>query len=137
MKNIIISVVFTCLIVKAEAQRDTIINGKEAIITSNGLVVSIGDDLKCVRGTLPDGDYKYIHSSSKSWSVVLNGTNSLHSLGRRFDGLKVNVKKINKVGNNKRGYKYFLIVGTGDIVNYELEIESALATGEVITVQKL
>ena len=58
-------------------------------------------------------------------------------MGRRFDGLKVNVKKINKVGNNKRGYKYFLIVGTGDIVNYELEIESALATGEVITVQKL
>lgn len=132
MKTITFLSLLFVLSLSVSAQTDTTIDGKKAMVTSTGMIITEGMDIKTGRGTLNNGDYKYIHTSSRSWTVIAAGTNSIVPLNRKFNGLKVRVKTIKKIGNKKRGYKYLLFVGAGDITNYEVEIEDALATGEVV-----
>lgn len=115
---------------------DTIANKKQGVVLSNGNVIWEGDNLKCGRGTLPNGDFKYIHTSGSSWvalaSAKSDGTSpGIMPLGRSFSGLNLAVKTVKKAGNKRRGYKYILKVGGGNIVNYEVELADAIATGEI------
>lgn len=109
---------------------------KDGLLLSNGKVIWEGDNLKCGRGTLPNGDFKYIHTSGSSWVALANARNDGSSPGiiplkSSFSGLNVSVKSIKKIGNKKRGFKYLIKAGGGNIVNYDLEIADAIATGEI------
>ncbi len=117
--------------------KDTLINKELAIILSNDSIVKQGTMLKTGRGSLPNGNFKYIHTSASSWVAVMSATQNDPSAGvtplnRRYGGLLLNVKSVKKEGNKKRGFKYILKVGGGNIVNYEVEIEDAISTGEII-----
>ena len=106
--------------------KDTLIEGKDAIVFSNGKLVVEGQKIKCGRGTMTNGDFKFIFISR---TAMVNGG---LAIGRSYSGLMLDVKKVSKVGNKKRGYKYLIKVGGGNIVNYECEIADAVAVGEII-----
>lgn len=118
--------------------RDTSDKKRDGLILSNGKVIWEGEQIKCGRGTLPNGDFKYIHTAPASWlnMMTLSHANPLGEayspIGRSYSGLNLDVKKIQKQGNKKRGFKYYLKVGGGNIVNYMCEIEDALASGEIV-----
>jgi hypothetical protein len=117
--------------------RDTIIYNEPAIILSNDSIIQPGSTLKCGRGTLPNGSFKYLHTSRSSWVAVMNSTQAdptagITPLGKGYGGTFLQVKAIRKEGNKKRGYRYYIKVGGGSIVNYEVDLEDAIATGEVV-----
>lgn len=118
--------------------KDTTDGKRDGLVLSNGKVIWEGEQIKCGRGTLPNGDFKYIHTAPASWlnMMTLSHANPLGEayspIGRSYSGLNLDVKKIQKQGNKKRGFKYYLKVGGGNIVNYMCEIEDALASGEIV-----
>jgi len=117
--------------------RDTLIKKDVALVLSNDSIIQPGSNIKCGRGTLPNGNFKYIHTSATSWVAMMGAANgdydrSIVSIGRQYGGLFLSVKSVKKEGNKKRGYKYILKVGGGSIVNYDCEIADAIATGEII-----
>lgn len=96
-----------------------------------------GMDVIVGTGTLPDGSFKYISTSSKSWTAIMatsnNGTNrAITPLGKGYAGLKLRVKSVEVRGSKNRGYKYYLMVGGGNIVNYEVDLLSAISAGELV-----
>jgi hypothetical protein len=60
----------------------------------------------------------------------LRGVMSLQSAAA---GTILTVKEIRVTGNRKRGFKVWLIVGNGNIVNYLVDIEFATGIGEVLS----
>lgn len=117
--------------------RDTLINKESAIILSNDSIIQPGSTLKCGRGTLPNGSFKYLHTSRSSWVAFANAsqadpTAGITPLGKSYGGTNLQVKAVKKEGNKKRGYRYYIKVGGGSIVNYEVDLEDAVATGEIV-----
>jgi len=90
-----------------------------AVILSNGSLIQHGDKLKLGKGTLPNGDFNYIATPSNSMEAKLKRDNKL-------DGIKI--IEIIKKGNKKYGFKYvFKCEG-----NYLIQLEDAIATGEIV-----
>ena len=117
--------------------RDTTIKGDLAIVLSNDSVIQEGSVLKAGRGSLPNGNFKYCHSSKSSFMAIASASNGdpeagIIPMSRNYGGHLITVKAVHKEGNKKRGYRYVLKVGVGNIVNYEVELEDAIATSEII-----
>jgi len=98
----------------------------------------VGDDIRVGPGSTDDGSFKYIRIASTSWTHYnsASGANSraanqANSLPSSFSGLKMRIKKIRVVGNSKRGYVPYLILGGGTLTNYECDIQQAIKAGEV------
>ncbi|MCC7400182.1 MAG: SHOCT domain-containing protein [Chitinophagaceae bacterium] len=102
----------------------------DTLFTTSGYKIIEGQDLKLGTGSLPDGDFKYITISSTSWLTA--GSTKQEAVGRKWNGHLFKVKKFRKEGTKKRGFTYYLVLGGGNIVNYECDIESAIASGEVV-----
>jgi hypothetical protein len=105
---------------------------KDTLFTTSGFRMIAGTDVKLGTGTLPNGDFKYVAISSASWANISDPSMSKSGIGRRYNGHMVHVKKFRKEGNKKRGYVYYAVVGGGNIVNYDIDVESAIATGELV-----
>lgn len=103
----------------------------DTLYTANGFKIVVGDDVKLGTGTMPNGSYKYINFSQLSF-MGGNNRNNNGDLGKNWNGHKFRVKYFRKDGTKKRGFTYKLILGGGNIVNYECDIESAIAVGEII-----
>ncbi|CAM4379292.1 SHOCT domain-containing protein [Cytophagaceae bacterium 50C-KIRBA] len=106
----------------------------DTLYTLSGYKIYEGQDLKLGSGSLPNGDFKYITISTTSWLTA--GAPSQGAVGRKWNGHLFKVKKFRKEGTKKRGFTYYLILGGGNIVNYECDIESAIAFGEVVVPEK-
>lgn len=101
---------------------------RDTLFTTSGYKIVDGADLKLGKGSLPNGDFKHISVSDRNWATM--GAKQ-EAVGRKWNGHKFRVKKFRKEGNKKRGYTYYVILGGGNIVNYECDIESAIADGEI------
>lgn len=141
MKRILFAILFLPLALRSQKlamiARDTLINKEPAIILTNDSIITEGSVLKCGRGTLPNGSFKYLHTSSTSWVAIMSASQAnpeagVTPLGKSYGGLNLQVKAIKKLGNKKRGYRYIIKVGGGNIVNYEVELEDAIAVGEIV-----
>ena len=104
----------------------------DTLATSNGMKFYPNMNIKLGTGTLPSGDFKFITTSQSSWLNVMGGNTEMYRGDRKFSGHTFTVKKIRKEGTKKRGYTYYLVLGGGNIVNYECDIENAMAFNEVI-----
>lgn len=102
----------------------------DTLYASNGMKFYRGMQIKLGAGTLPNGDFKYVTTSQTSWLNVMNGKPNTDALGRKFAGHLLDVKRIRKEGTKKRGYTYYLVLGGSNIINYECDIENAMAVGE-------
>jgi hypothetical protein len=105
---------------------------KDTLLTTSGYRMVAGTDVKLGTGTLPNGDFKYVAISSASWVNISDPSMSKMGISRRYNGHLVHVKKFRKDGNNKRGYVFYAVVGGGNIVNYDIDVESAIAAGELV-----
>lgn len=93
---------------------------------SNGITYKEGDEIKLGRGSDTNGRFVYV--TVGGWAVSTNPEEN--RLGAGNAGLLVTVKKIKKY-NYKRYKGVYMTVGGGNITNYTLDIENAIATCEI------
>lgn len=109
---------------------------KDTLFTTNGYNIIQGQDVKIGTGSMVDGDFKFIRINTASLfaytstSGYQNQANSANAFPRSQSGLKYKIKKLEKRGNKKHGYVYYAKIGTG-LVNYEIDVENAIASGEL------
>ncbi|UJH90909.1 SHOCT domain-containing protein [Antarcticibacterium sp. 1MA-6-2] len=101
---------------------------------SNGITYKVGDEIKLGRGSDTDGRFVYVNMGG--WGTVLAATSDANynaeqnRLGAANSGLIVTIKKIKKY-DQKRYKGVYFTVGGGNITNYVIDIENAIATCEV------
>ncbi|MGZ3874305.1 MAG: SHOCT domain-containing protein [Mucilaginibacter sp.] len=123
------TVVFICLLASMScfAQKNRIYKA------SNNVTYFVGDSVKMGRGSAPNGDYRYLQMGG--WAAALSYDpqqgSSQFNIGRDFYGMSVKIKKIDVIINRGTPKIYF-VVGGGNITNYNLFIEDAIAACEVI-----
>ena len=93
---------------------------------SNGTTYKIGDEIKLGRGSDTNGKFVYVNIGG--WAISTNAEEN--RLGAANAGLLVTIKKIKKY-NYKRYKGVYLTVGGGNITNYIINIENAIATCEI------
>jgi hypothetical protein len=109
----------------------------EIFRTKNGYEIAVGQDILIGVGSTPDGDFKFIRRNSSSLFAYYstNGNqaiaNSANAFPRSQSGYKYIVKAIERRGDEKHGYVTYLKIGSG-IVNYEIDIENAISSGEIV-----
>lgn len=107
----------------------------DTLTTTSGFKVARGQKIKIGVGTMPDGSFKFIRRNASSLfnysSVNQAAANSANSLQRNASGFSYTVDKIMKRGNKSLGYNFYLKFGLG-ILNYEVDVENAIASGEVV-----
>lgn len=109
---------------------------KDTLYTSIGWKITPGTKIKFGRGAAPDGNFNYIRINSASlmsyYSSTPNAANNANSLNRSWANSGGEVASIRKVGTKKSGFTYQLVLKPGSGVRYECDIESAIASGEVV-----
>ena len=124
MKNCIFTtLLFLTVIFSANAQKA---DNLEEYTASNGVVYKVGDEIKLGRGSGANGRFVYV--TIGGWAQSMNPEQNALPPGNV--GLVVTVKKIKKY-DSKRYKKVLFIVGGGNITNYNLDIESAIAECEI------
>lgn len=129
------------LIAKAQEQKGPGIYN-DSLYTSSGMIIGKGQKVKLGIGTMPDGDFKFIRINSSS--IFFNNevryynsdfnANAANSMNRRQSGKEFTVVKIEKRGNESHGYTYYAVVA--GMPRYEVDVENAIAAGELINPSK-
>lgn len=81
-----------------------------------------GDTVTLGSGTLPSGDFQFI---TKSLAKI--------PLSSSFNGQKARITSIRYQGNSKSGKKYTIVLTGAGVDGFEIDIENALASAEVIS----
>jgi len=105
---------------------------EDTLFTTTGFKAIAGTDIKLGVGTLPNGEFKYITESSASVMASFDAKYRPAPVGRKWSGHLFHIKKFRREGNKKRGYTFYIILGGGTLVNYECDIENAIAVGELV-----
>ena len=125
--------------------RDTMIDNKRAIILTNGLIIKVGDDLRCGRGTKRNGDFKYItftlgtipYSATVCTVFVPTPKNekpryhTMH-LASGCSRSYIQVKEILKFEGKKGAYRYYILAAGNIYAEFHVELEEAIAAGEIV-----
>lgn len=116
MKKIILLLLFVSAVANAQ---DKVTEYK----ASNNVTYKVGDSIALGRGSGLQGTFVYLKMAG--WMA---GTDV--QIGSAYAGLNVIIKKL-KVQKFKGASKMYFVVGGGNITNYTLEIEEAIASCEV------
>ena len=89
----------------------------DSLYTTSGFVIGKGQRIKLGLGTMPDGDFKFVRINSASLfhnteiSNYASGynANSANSMNRRNTGREFTVAKLEKRGDEKHGYSYYVV----------------------------
>ncbi len=125
----VISFSFTCL-----AQDLPMIKG-DTLYTTSGYKIVKDQPLKIGVGTMTDGDFKYIRINSASLfnNYSLTGyqglANQANALPRAKSGFLMKVVKLQKRGNEKNGFAYYILLS--GFPRYEVDVENAIKFGEI------
>lgn len=109
----------------------------DTLTTSTGFKVYENLDIKIGTCSMNDGDFKFIRTNATSLFNYYSTTgyqglaNQANSFRRSNSGLTFKVKKIMTRGSKKNGYVYYVKIGQG-LINYEMDIENAIRSGEII-----
>lgn len=97
---------------------------------SNGVTYNVGDTIKLGRGSDTNGNFAYLTMGGfGSALTAMDGAEPI-IVGSALSGMGAVIKKI-KTAKLKGQKKIYLIVGAGNISNYNLDIEGAISTCEV------
>lgn len=133
MRQLLLSV-FTILIsFCAYAQRYPYING-DTLFISGEIRITRDQEVILGVGTLPDGDFRHISLARNSWlSAMSEGSSASDNyVAAKWSGHKFKVKDFRRYGTKKKGFTYSLILGGGNIVNYEADVANAINSGEIV-----
>jgi|LSQX01.3.fsa_nt_gb hypothetical protein len=99
---------------------------------SNGITYTISDTVKLGRGSAPNGDFLFLQMGG--WLEILgyDATEDADqfNIGRQYNGIGVVIKKIQRQ-RIKGQDKIYFVVGAGNITNFKLMIEDAIASCEI------
>lgn len=114
---------------------------EDTLYTSQGLKIAKGQMMQLGAGTMPDGSFKYIRVSRYSllrtqpWYKDFpnnRGIAEANALPSDQAGLKYKVYSVEDIGNNKRGHVYYALIGITKIMKYEVDVENAIKSGEIV-----
>jgi hypothetical protein len=116
--------------------------GNDSLYTSSGMTVVKGQKIKLGLGTMPDGDFKFVRINSSSIfhnTEISNynsgyNANSANSMNRRNSGREFTVVRLEKRGDDKHGYSFYVVLA--GLPRYEVDIENAIASGELVVSSK-
>lgn len=123
----------TCapIIGKAQSTFSSLKEAKEATAdgykTASGWVIKEGDHIQTGRGTMPNKSFAYIYNAP---GITLDVSRT--PLAATWSGKQAIVKKITFSGTKRSGFTTIAVIGLGHLNNYWVEIESAIASGEVL-----
>lgn len=104
---------------------------------SNGITYRIGDTVKLGRGSDPNGNFMYVQIGGwgKAFTYESGKGAAQYDLDRNFAGTAAVIKKI----RNEKAHgadRIVFTVGLGNISNYDMYIEYAIATCEIADCKK-
>ena len=102
----------------------------DTLYTSSGYKITVDQEIKLGIGTRDNGDFKFITVSKNSWLTAPSAKQA--SMRKTSNHHTAIVKKLKQDGNEKKGYTYSIIIGVGDIVNYQCDVDNAIAAGEIV-----
>ena len=117
---IALTLLFTLIAFTVSAQKTI-----DSYKASNGVTYQAGDTVKLGRGSAPNGDFLYLQMGG----FAASGGDA-DNIPRHYSGLNVIIKRV-KMYTFKGAEKVWFVVGGGNIVNYNLYIEDAIATCEI------
>jgi hypothetical protein len=135
MRKIIIVLLLTPLLSLAQNERLPRYEN-DTLYTISGFTVTKDQKLKIGTGAMPDGDFKYIRTSSTSLFQYRSNNgyqglaNQANAFSRGNSGLEFKVIRIDKRGTKKNGFVYYPVINSG-MVRYEIDLENAIASGEI------
>ena len=94
---------------------------------SNGITYKKGDKIKMARGSGINGSFVYLRIGG----VMISSNIYQNQLPPSYAGLSVKLKKIKSFQHKTLGNSVVFTVGGGNITNFTLDIENAIATCEV------
>lgn len=109
----------------------------DTLYFDSGFKITKGQELKFGTGTMDNGNFKFIRVNSTGFAAIMTATdnqaynNSQNSLNRSMAGHKGTVVKIVQRGTKKTGYIFQPLVSIGSGVRYEIDVENAIASGEL------
>lgn len=104
----------------------------DTLFLNDGNKFVIGEKLYLGHGTSHNKSFTYVYISPNNWVSVMGG-NVDRYLPATWANNELQIKDFKLYGRKKTGYKWYIVVGGGNIVNYWCEINEALEAGEVIT----
>ncbi|GAB4023209.1 hypothetical protein GCM10028808_72950 [Spirosoma migulaei] len=109
------------------------IGGKKVFepITVSGYTVAIGDTLYFGQGTMPSGSFKYVARAAN----FLLGTPEYH-LDRNYSGRFLTVLELRDLKRQGAGQKYLAIILPRGSLNFAVELEDAIKTGELTAINQ-
>ena len=132
-----ITLLFVLLFTYFVNAQENSFDGK-TLILKNGGSITVGEDLTLGKGTKDNGYFRYIEVNSQSMmrAYNTNGTNwgvqDANSMSSQYNDLKGKVIKIQERGNRRTGKKWYAVIGVGDVRRYQVDIENALISGEIL-----
>lgn len=121
-----ILVVSVFLLFSVQIQAQNTVKKLKEFTASNGITYKIGDKIQLGRGSGTNGKFVYVSVGG----MGMSSNPDKNRLGSANTGLLVTVKKIKKY-DYKRYKGVYFTVGGGNITNYNLDIENAIATCEI------
>ena len=119
-------------------QKKAAIKSKDTLVANNGMKFYSGAKIKLGVGSTDDGNFKFIRINSGSFFSYYGDdsqkVNSANSLPRDQSGYNVTIKRVENRGNNKKGFVKYAVFTSG-IVNYEIDIENAISSGEIESIK--
>jgi hypothetical protein len=109
----------------------------DTLFLQNGLKYYSGMRVKMGKGSMPDGDFKYIRRNASSVFQYNSTTghqglaNQANALPRRCAGYEYKIVKIEKRGGKKIGYQYYPIMNSGTL-RFEIDLQNAIDAGELV-----
>lgn len=110
----------SCVVASASAQKRI-----DQYTASNGITYHEGDTVLLGRGSGPGGSFSYITVGGWAASTQPQG------IGAGYSGLAVTINKIKQYTTRGQTKVWFVVAG-GNITNYNLIIEDAIAVCEVV-----
>lgn len=99
---------------------------------SNGITYKVGDKIKMNQGSAGNGNFIYLTMGG----ILMTANAVANQIPATYAGANVLVKKIKHYKRKTLGEKTIFTVGGGNITNYTLDIEGAIATCEVTPCNK-
>ncbi len=125
MKKLLLALIFIPAIALSQKKIDV-------YSASNGITYKEGDIIKLGRGSATNGDFLYLQMGG--WAALAaydtNKGSDQNNIGRSYSGMNVTLKKMMQQ-TRKGATKTIFVVGGGNITNYNLLIEDAIATCEI------
>jgi hypothetical protein len=140
----LLSINATCYCQSSKAERQAKLDARklkkivpDTLVTKSGYPITVKQEILIGVGSTPDGDFKFIRRNSSSLFAYYSTTgyqgqaNAANAFPRNQSGYKYAVKTIERRGDEKHGYVNYIKIGSG-MINYEIDIENAIAFGEVV-----